>query len=248
MAKEKTIAIVPAFNEETRISSVLEVITASPGVDEIIVIDDGSRDKTSEKASLFPVRVLRSEDNKGKGAALQWGINEAPEADFYLFLDADLLNFHAGHIENLLAPLFTNKPADMAIGVFRSGKNERVNLAQRYFSILNGQRALRKEFVNILPDLSWSRFGVEILLTKYAKYAGRTVVYPELEGIGHVTKEEKLGLWGGVNYRLQMYNECLYSLFHHRNMIGLYPGKVPPKLLEIINRKKAWKEKDGLAK
>lgn len=247
MTKRKTVALVPAYNETTRISPVLEVITASSLVDETIVIDDGSQDKTAKEASSFPVRVLRSEENKGKGAALQWGINEAPEADFYLFLDADLINFHVNHIEKLLTPLLGDNPAHMAIGVFRSGKNERVNLAQHYFSILNGQRALRKDFINILPDLSWSRFGVEILLTKYAKLAGKIVTYPELEGISHVTKEEKLGFWGGINYRLQMYNECLYSLFHHRNMIGLYPGRVPPELLEKISGKKAQEENHGSA-
>lgn len=234
MSKKKVVALVPAFNEATRISPVLEVITSSSLVDETIVIDDGSRDKTSQEAGHFPVRVLRWNENKGKGAALQWGIKEAPEADFYLFLDADLLNFKAVHIEQLLAPLSGDRPSHMTIGVFRAGRNERVNLAQHYFSILNGQRALRRDFADILPDLSWSRFGVEILLTKYAKLAGKVVSYPELEGISHVTKEEKLGFWGGVNYRLQMYKECLYALFHHRKMIRLNPGKTPPELLKKI--------------
>lgn len=234
MSKKKVVALVPAFNEATRIAPVLEVIASSSLVDETIVIDDGSRDKTSQEAGQFPVRVLRWNENKGKGAALQWGINEAKEADFFLFLDADLLNFKAVHIEQLLAPLSGDKPSHMTIGVFRGGKNERVNLAQRYFSILNGQRALRRDFVDILPDLSWSRFGVEILLTKYAGLAGKIVSYPELEGISHVTKEEKLGFWGGVKYRLQMYNECLYALFHYRKMIRLNPGNTPPEILKKI--------------
>lgn len=234
MSKKKVVALVPAFNEATRISPVLEVITSSSLVDETIVIDDGSRDKTSREARQFPVRVLRWNENRGKGAALQWGIKEAPKADYYLFLDADLLNFKTDHIERLLAPLSSEKPSHMTIGVFRSGKNERVNLAQHYFSILNGQRALRRDFIDILPDLSWSRFGVEILLTKYAEFAGKVVTYPELEGISHVTKEEKLGFWRGVSYRLQMYNECLYAFFHYRNMIRINPGKVPPELLKKI--------------
>jgi glycosyltransferase involved in cell wall biosynthesis len=234
MAEKNTVALVPAYNEETRISSVLEVIVTSSLVNEIIVIDDGSRDGTAGKASSFPVQILRSEENKGKGAALQWGIDAAPDADYFLFLDADLLNFKPSHIENLLAPLLENEKVDMTIGVFRSGKKESVNLAQHYFSILNGQRALRRDFIDILPDLTWSRFGVEILLTKYAQLAGKIVTYPELQGISHVTKEEKLGFWGGTSYRLQMYNECLYSLFHHRRMIRLFPGRVPSEILKTI--------------
>lgn len=236
MAKKKTVALVPAFNEETRISSVLEVITSSSLVDETIVLDDGSADHTSHEAEKFPVRVLRWKENRGKGAVLQEGINETPDADYYLFLDADLLNFKAEHIEILLTPLYGKNPPAMTIGVFHAGNNERVNLAQRYFSILNGQRALRKNFVDILPDLSWSRFGVEILLTKYAILAEKSVSYPKLKGISHVTKEEKLGFWGGVNYRLQMYNECLYALFNYKKMIKLYPGKVPEDILKKLDK------------
>ncbi len=234
MYKKKTVALVPAYNEETRISSVLEVITSSPFVHETIVIDDGSKDKTSQEAGLFPVRILRWSKNRGKGAALQKGINETPDADYYLFLDADLLNLKTIHIKDLLTPLFDENRSAMTIGVFHAGSNERVNLAQHYFSILNGQRALRRDFVDILPDLSWSRFGVEILLTKYAKIARKIVTYPMLEGITHVTKEEKLGFWGGVNYRLQMYNECLYAYFNYKKMIRRNPGKVPADILRKI--------------
>lgn len=234
MTEKKIVALVPAYNEETRISSVLEVITSSPLIRETIVIDDGSYDNTSQEAAMFPVRILRWSENKGKGAALQRGIDEAHDADIFLFLDADLLYFNTEHIERLLAPLSGENSSAMTIGVFRHGKNTRINLAQRYFSILNGQRALRRDFINILPDLSWSRFGVEILLTRYAMIAGESVSYPELEGLSHVMKEEKLGFWNGVKYRLQMYNECLFALFNYKKMIRRNPGKVPPHILKRI--------------
>jgi polyprenyl-phospho-N-acetylgalactosaminyl synthase len=234
MNERKTVALVPAFNEEPRIARVLDVITSSPLVNEIIVLDDGSIDKTSEVASRFPVKVLRWEENRGKGAVLQSGFEEAPDADFFVFLDADLINFNIEHIEKLITPLTWPEPADMTIGVFRQGNKNHVNMAQHYFSILNGQRALRREFVEILPDMNWSRFGVEVLLTKYAALAERKVIYPELQGITHVTKEEKLGFYGGFCHRMQMYQECLYSLFNHKKMIRSHPGKVPPDILKKI--------------
>ncbi|MDO9534178.1 MAG: glycosyltransferase family 2 protein [Bacillota bacterium] len=234
MNERKTVALVPAYNEEPRIARVLEVITSSPLVNEIIVLDDGSRDKTSEIASRFPVKVLRWEQNRGKGAVLQSGLEKAPDADYYLFLDADLINFNIEHIEKILTPLTWPEPADMTIGVFKHGNKNHVNMAQHYFSVLNGQRALRREFVEILPDLNWSRFGVEILLTRYAALAKRKVSYPELHGITHVTKEEKLGFFGGFCHRLQMYQECVFSLFVHKKMIKRHPGKVPPDILKKI--------------
>ena len=234
----KTVALVPAFNEQTRISRVLEVILSSDLVDETVVIDDGSLDDTSAEAGRYPVRLLNSwKKNRGKGAALQAGIEAAPDAGYYLFLDADLVSLGQQHIERLLAPLHDQRPCAMTIGVFRGGERRRVNFVQKYFSILNGQRGLRRDFVEILPDLSHCRFGVEVLLTKYAKIAEKHVLYPELEGISHITKEEKFGFWNGFKYRLQMYNECLYALKNYKKMIIANPGNIPPEILRKITYK-----------
>jgi len=232
--KKKTVALVPAYNEGPRLAAVLKIIMTSPRVDETIVIDDGSTDETAEVAADFPVKILRWEKNRGKGAALQAGMEEAKDADYYLFLDADLLRLNHKHIAQLLDPLAEEQPAAMTVGIFRQGNKASVNMAQHYFSILNGQRALRREFVEILPDLRWSRFGVEILLSKYAQLAGQIVRHPELLGISHVTKEEKLGFLRGFCYRLQMFKECLYSLFNHKKMIRRFPGKVPAEILQKI--------------
>ncbi len=235
MTSAKTVALVPAYNEGPRLTGVLEVITSCPLVDETIVIDDGSVDETSQVAAAFPVKLLRWEKNRGKGAALQAGLEEAPDAARYLFLDADLVNLRNEHLEMLLSPLARPQPPVMTVGIFRHGKKNSVNLAQHYFSILNGQRALSRDFVDILPDLSWSRFGVEILLSRYAWLAQKPVYYPELQGVTHATKEEKLGFYKGFLYRLQMYRECLFALANYKKMIRLYPGKVPPEILDRIN-------------
>ena len=234
LSSNKTVALVPAYNEEARIAPVLEVITSCSLVNETIVIDDGSKDRTSQKAAAFPVKIIRFEQNMGKGAALQAGLEAAPDAAYYIFLDADLLHLRHEHIEKLLSPLCETEPAAMTIGTCRDGDKTKVNLAQHYFSILNGQRALSRGFVEILPDLSWSRFGVEILLTKYAKLAEKKVAYPELKGLTHVTKEEKLGICRGFCYRMQMYRECLFSLFYYKRMIKLHPGNVPPGILKRL--------------
>lgn len=234
MDTAKTVALVPAYNEGPRLAAVLKVVTTCPLVDETVVLDDGSTDNTSEVASAFPVKLLRWEINRGKGAALQAGLDEYPDAERYLFLDADLVNLQHEHIERLLSPLTGPQPAAMTVGIFRHGNKNSVNLAQHYFSILNGQRALCREYVNILPDLSWSRFGVEILLSKYAMLAQKPVQYPELPGLTHVTKEEKLGFYRGFLYRLQMFRECLFALANYKKMIKLYPGKVPQEIIARI--------------
>lgn len=235
MLPQKTTALIPAYNEGPRLAAVLEVVITSPLVDEIIVIDDGSQDDTARVAASFPIKLVRFEENGGKGAALQAGLEKGADATRFLFLDADLLNLHHRHIEQLLDPLAGEQPAAMTVGTFRRGKKANVNLAQHYFPTLNGQRALHRDFVAILPDLRWSRFGVEILLSKYARLSRQPVSYPELQGISHVTKEEKFGFVAGFLYRLRMYQECLYSLLYYRKMIQDFPGKVPAEILQNID-------------
>jgi dolichyl-phosphate beta-glucosyltransferase len=86
--------VVPAYNEELRIGSTLESIASFVGdrTDvEVLVVDDGSSDATSQVAAAGAcphLRVIRTEKNFGKGHAVRIGMLEA-EGDYRLFTDAD---------------------------------------------------------------------------------------------------------------------------------------------------------------
>lgn len=215
MTDTKSVAIlIPAYNESPRIGTVLDVVCNYKRPKRIVVIDDGSKDDTYTKASEYPVEVLKHETNKGKGAALQTGIDYVEDAPFWLFLDADLINLRHEHMDALLKPLEQNPEIGMTVGMLKSGAKKNVDLAQRYFGILNGQRGLAGFFIKSLPSLSWSRFGVEIFLSSIAKECKIPVAEPVLKDVTHYTKEEKYGFRHGFPYRLQMYKECIYSLFN----------------------------------
>ena len=62
-------AILPAYNEEVAIGSV--VLRARKYADRVIVVDDGSSDRTAEVAEMAGAEVIRHPQNKGKGAALK---------------------------------------------------------------------------------------------------------------------------------------------------------------------------------
>lgn len=87
--------VIPAYNEEAFIGEllrrILEVDTESLGFSkEIVVVDDGSKDRTGEIARSFPgVRVFTQVPNQGKGRAVQRGIREST-GDYILVQDADL--------------------------------------------------------------------------------------------------------------------------------------------------------------
>jgi len=215
---QKTTILIPAYNEEGRISKVLDIITNYPA-DRIVVIDDGSIDATAKEALNYNVEILSHGDNKGKGAALQTGLDYVKKSDYWIFLDADLINLKTDHLTSLITPLEENSDVKMTVGMFTAGGKIHVDLAQRFFGILNGQRGLSQSYIDLIPNLNWARFGVEIFLSKYAQHVDAKVRYPVLEGITHWTKEEKYGFIKGGTYRLQMYYECLSSLKNWKNYI-----------------------------
>lgn len=83
------IAIVPAYNEEDSIGSVTRNLFGH--VDEVVVVDDGSRDRTAVEARLAGATVLRHRINRGQGAALETGHEYARRrgADMVIHFDGD---------------------------------------------------------------------------------------------------------------------------------------------------------------
>jgi len=87
----RTSVVIPAFNEAETLAGVLTGLLNLPGVqvDEILVVDDGSTDDTSQVAGAFDgVTVLRSPYNKGNGASVKTGIRHAT-GEIIVVLDAD---------------------------------------------------------------------------------------------------------------------------------------------------------------
>lgn len=87
----QTSVIVPAYNEEDGIAVVLQKLSDVINDDinyEVIVVDDGSSDATSEVAGRFKLKLIRHEVNRGKGEALKTGIAHA-RGDKIIWIDAD---------------------------------------------------------------------------------------------------------------------------------------------------------------
>lgn len=106
--------IIPAYNEELTIGSV--VLRARMFSDNVIVVDDGSSDRTAETASMAGAKVLRMETNRGKAAAVLRGFAELENIDYTVaaMMDADGQHYPED-LPQVIAPILTDE-ADLVIG------------------------------------------------------------------------------------------------------------------------------------
>lgn len=202
-------AIIPAYNEEKTVGSVIETLLYCPAIQEIIVVSDGSSDSTAQVARAYPVKVIELKENLGKGGALKAGAAKT-ECPVLVFLDADLVGLRCKHVEALLEPVLSASTA-MSIGVFSEGRPS-TDLAQKIAPSLSGQRAVKKALFDSVPKLEDSRFGVEMALTRYAEQCGIEVATVPLPALSQVVKEEKLGFVRGLEARLKMYLDIIRSI------------------------------------
>ena len=116
LAARRRVAIVPALNEEACIGRVIEEIRAfDPGF-EIVVVDDGSGDRTADVAREHGARVLRLPFNLGIGGAVQTGFRYAWENGFDLAVRVDGDGQHdPAELNTIIRPVLANE-ADIAVG------------------------------------------------------------------------------------------------------------------------------------
>ncbi|USS40721.1 glycosyltransferase family 2 protein [Thermococcus aggregans] len=207
MLRGKRISVViPAYNEAKRIGKVLSKIPEF--VDEVIVVDDGSEDNTSEVAKNHGAEVIRLKENQGKGTAMREGIKKA-SGDIVVFIDADGQH-NPEEIEKLVFPILKGE-ADFVIGsrlIKTQGKRPLIRKVSNFLSTSlikiklgidvkdtqSGFRAIRREF---LPEIESKRYEVETeVLIKAVKKGARVKEVPveRIYGIetGHFRFEDVL--------------------------------------------------------
>jgi glycosyltransferase involved in cell wall biosynthesis len=132
LATVKRIAIVPAYNEERNIGRMLDELRAlDPGLD-VVVVSDGSTDRTADVASARGAHVIQLPFNLGIGGAVQTGFRHAWEEGYELAVRLDGDGQHdPGELPALVAPVVAGE-ADLAVGSrFVEGGGYRSSAARR---------------------------------------------------------------------------------------------------------------------
>jgi glycosyltransferase involved in cell wall biosynthesis len=190
--------VVPAFNEEAAIASLVTQLLAAANWHEIIVVDDGSKDATAARASAAGARVVRHPYNKGNGAAVKSGIRTAT-GEFILIVDGDGQH-QADDARRLVAKLgdydlvIGARTADTQATHTRRFGNSALNWLAGYLTdrdipdLTSGFRAARREhlreFIHLLPN----GFSTPTTTTLAFIKAGYNVTFEPVEArqrVGH---------------------------------------------------------------
>lgn len=158
--------IIPVYNEERTISSIVEIVRTWGKATEIIVVNDGSKDKTEAALQQFKnaISFITYKTNRGKGYALARGI-EKSVGEILMFLDGDVVGLTHRDLDAILGPMVSRR-ADMVIGVARFWTAG----SFAPFDDLSGERAVFRKYVTqVLGTMKQVGYGVELLLNELFK-------------------------------------------------------------------------------
>ena len=219
--KKKVSIIICAFNEEKTIENVVRKCREYNPESEIIVVDDGSEDKTEEilknlnkeisfKNICLPV-------NKGKSNAMVVGVENA-QNEVILFFDADVSDIKEKHFTKLLNPVLDEDPeADMVLGI---PSETLIDYRVNPFKRLTGERALlKKDIEPILENIRDIRFGVETYINLYFQAHGKKVKYTLLDGLTHPTKYGKTSVTKATKEFISEGHEIAITLLKNYDLI-----------------------------
>ncbi len=100
--------IIPAYNEEATVAHVVNVARELSYVTEVLVIDDGSYDKTAKEAKSAGANVISHTSNQGKGSAIKTGFKHS-KGDIVAFIDADIYNLTSDKVDMIISPILEGK-------------------------------------------------------------------------------------------------------------------------------------------
>ena len=202
-------AIIPAYNEALTIAGVVEPLLRAGCFDEVIVVDDGSTDRTSAVAHQAGATVVRTPSNRGKGGAMLFGVRQCCDSDEDVaFFDADLIGLRPEHAHRLLDG--AAQGYDMVCGLRDKGSVQ--NILQLGFSpVITGERVLRRWVLDELPMSCWSGFSIETAMNDVVHRHGGKTALVFLPGVSMRTKSQKTGLVRGLSDHWRMARQIIQT-------------------------------------
>lgn len=210
---KKISVVIAAYNEEPRIANVLKVVEHHPLIDEVIVVNDGSKDGTSDVVKKFDVRLIENEQNMGKTMTVKRGI-EAAKNDLIMMLDADLVGLDSDAIVKLAKPVL-NSQVDWTLSL---RGNSLLIYKLMGIDFVSGERVIPKEFFD--DSYIWSMpkmgYSLETLLNKSLLNHKTTFCSVNIPELTITNKSGKVGLIKGIKGEIKMLGQIAKVMPVHK--------------------------------
>jgi len=184
--------IIPAFNEEPTVGKVVSVARKLSYVNEVIVVDDGSTDRTAEEAEKAGAIVIGHKTNQGKGSAIKTGFKYS-HGDVLAFIDADLSNLTTEKIDKIIKPIL-NGETDITKTKFARESGRVTELTAKpllgfFFPELKFEQPLSGQFAGKRSSLNKIKFekdyGVDVGIVLDADVHGIKILEVDIGEISH---------------------------------------------------------------
>jgi glycosyltransferase involved in cell wall biosynthesis len=203
--------VIPARDEELTVAGVVRAALGACGAGRVIVVDDGSRDRTAAVAAEAGASVVASSlpgEPGSKALALARGV-AASAAEVLVFFDADLTGVEPLHFEALAAPVLAGE-ARLSCGIVDYGALR--NPLFLRLPPITGLRALPREVFAAVPEAKRKGFQIEIMINEVIARGGMPSAIRVLGGLRHRSKIAKQGWRRGLPSHLRMTGELLACL------------------------------------
>ena len=184
--------VIPAYNEEATVAQVVSVARKLSYVDEVIVVDDGSSDRTVEEAESAGATVISHLVNEGKGSAIKTGFKYS-HGNIVAFIDADVSNFTSEKIDKIIRPILEDR-TDITKTKFARESGRVTELTAKpllgfFFPELNYEQPLSGQFAGKRSALNKIRFekdyGVDVGIVLDADVHGIKILEVDIGDISH---------------------------------------------------------------
>lgn len=209
MSSIRIAAIVPAYNEAETIGAVVRALVSSGLFSEVVVISDGSTDKTAARAREAGATLVHELPRRGgKGKAMQHGVTHT-DSPIIFFSDADLYGLNTTHIHAVLDPVLRG---DRVMNVGLRDRGRLMMKISAHLPLIGGERALYRHIIEAIPDRYLRGFMVESALNYFCRVNRFTYGSTPLYGLKIRHKYQKVGLVRGALQYLHMWYQIVRAI------------------------------------